>query len=88
MKNKYEVDWRELRSNIIVLLMISGIGFLLSSGDPFVAIFIFMLFAPLYTWRKEKVTEEQETRSKPLSGKGKESLRDHLVEVGQISDKS
>jgi uncharacterized membrane protein len=82
-----EIDWKEWRTNIILLLMISGIGFLLSSGNPFVAIFIFMLFAPLYRWRKEKVTEEQ-VRSKPLSEVGKESLQDHLVEIGQISDKS
>jgi len=47
-----EVDWKAWPSNIALLLMMSGIGFLLSSGNPFVAVFTFFIIAPLFHWRK------------------------------------
>ncbi len=87
MKN-IEIDWKECRTNVILLLIFGVVGFLLSGGHLFGAVIIIFILAPFYRWRKEKVTEEQEVGSKPLSEKGKESLHDHLVEIGQISDKS
>ena len=38
-----EIDWKVWPSNIALLLIMSGIGFLLSSGNPFIAVFTFFL---------------------------------------------
>lgn len=87
-----EIDWKVWPTNIALLLMFGGVGFLLSSANFYVALFTVFIFAPYYHWRKvigvisylevPRVPAE----SKPLSEIGKEALHDHLVETGQIKE--
>lgn len=85
-----EIDWKVWPTNIALLLMIGGVGFLLSSANIYIALFTIIIFAPLYHWRKVRGVisyleiSQESGGSKPLSDIGKEALHDHLVETGQI----
>lgn len=82
-----EIDWRTWRSNISLLLIYGVVGFLLSGGHLVFGLLTILLIAPLYQWKRVEVSSEKNI-TKPLSKTGKEAMRDHLVEIGQISDKS
>lgn len=75
-------------SFILTLLLVGWKALIVQLGifwvviTPIVEITISSIQKRLYGIR------EKELGSKPLSEKGKESLYDHLIETGQISDKS
>lgn len=67
------IDWRTLLVQVGIFWVVI---------TPIVEIAISSIQKRLYGIRENKIG------SKPLSEKGKESLYDHLIETGQISDKS
>ena len=87
-----EIDWKVWPTNIALLLMIGGVGFLLSSANIYIALFTIIIFVPFYNWRKVRAVisylevPRVPVESKPLSEIGKEALHDHLVGTGQIKE--
>lgn len=49
-----EMDFKAWPSNIALIAIVGVIGFLLSSGNVYVAVFTMIVMAPSYHWRREK----------------------------------
>lgn len=87
-----EIDWKAWPSNIALLSIIGVIGFLLSSGNPFVTIFSLIMFAPLYHWRKVKgvisflEVAERINKSKKLSPVGRQALFEYAKKTGLLKE--
>jgi hypothetical protein len=87
-----EVDWKAWPTNIALLLMVGVAGFLLSSANPYIALFTIVITAPLFHWRKVKgvisFLEVAETinksRNKKLSPVGRLALIEYAKKTGQL----